>query len=164
MDKVTGSRIATPSLATSSVSSLSNILSLIQDEQRGHNGQVWMDVDNMNLKCTSEYDEVQSEIQSVGKCGATCITLQLLDVKTKCHPAVHQKFVGSARFKSAERKGVVINNDAYHIVKISVASDSVLHIMRGRFGIFYNVRAHLLTRHADFVNQYNLHLYVTLPA
>ena len=106
MDKVTGSRIATPSLATSSVSSLSNILSLIQDEQRGHNGQVWMDVDNMNLKCTSEYDEAQSEIQNVGKCGATCVTLQLLDVKTKCPPAVHQKVVGSARFRSAERKGV----------------------------------------------------------
>ncbi|CAB4002810.1 hormonally up-regulated neu tumor-associated kinase-like, partial [Paramuricea clavata] len=99
VDNITESPIATPSLAASSIS---NILSLIGDEQC-HNGQVWMDVDNNDLACTSEYNEVHSEIQNVERDGAACVTLQAIEVKKK--GPTQQKFVGRARFKSAERKG-----------------------------------------------------------
>ena len=107
LDKVTESPIATPSLATSS---LSNILSLIGDEQC-QNGQVWMDVDNKDSSCTSQHSEVQSGIQNVG---ATCVTLQVMDVQMKS-PPVKQKVVGPMRFKSAERKGVVYFFSLTHI-------------------------------------------------
>ena len=102
MDKVTDSPVATPSLATSS---LSNMLSFIEDEEC-HNGQVWMDVDNKDLACTTDHSEIHSEIQNVSKDGPTCVTLQVIDMQTKCPPG-KQKVVGPMRFKSAERKGVV---------------------------------------------------------
>jgi hypothetical protein len=128
VDNITESPIATPSLAASSIS---NIFSLIADEQC-HNGQVWMDVDNNDLACTSEYNEVHSGVQNVKRDGAACVTLQAIEVKKK-GPA-QQKFVGRARFKSAERKGVLFfaldifmrktnPNAAYFIVLLCLTPD-----------------------------------------
>ena len=92
------SPVATPSLAASSIS---NILSLI-DEQC-HNGQVWMDMSNNDLACTSKDSEVQTEMQNTDKNNATCVTLQTVDMKKKC--PVQQTFAVRTRFKTAERKG-----------------------------------------------------------
>ena len=99
VDEITESPVATPSLAASSIS---DILSLIANEQC-HNGPVWMDVDNS--VCTSEYSDLQSGLQDDKRDGATCVTLQVIDVKKKPH--VQQKCLERTRFKSSEKKGII---------------------------------------------------------
>ena len=98
VNEMIDSPVATPSLAASSIS---NILSLI-DEQC-HNGQVWTDMSNNDLACTSKYSEVQTQMQNTDKNNSTCVTLQTVDMKKKC--PVQQTFAARTRFKTAERKG-----------------------------------------------------------
>ena len=81
MDRVSGYKNATPSLAEFSVS---NTISLIADKQC-YNGQVLMDVDSKDLVSTSGYNEAQSEVQSDVSCGATCRAhVKSANTKTRC--------------------------------------------------------------------------------
>lgn len=115
VNEATEPPIATPSLATSSIS---NTLSLLADQQC-HNGQVWTDVDQEDGRCTSENNEVQSGIQNCGRGGAACVILQVMDINMRSHGP--QKAVGRARLKLPERKGVTDWNSLYFIVHFLIS-------------------------------------------